>query len=86
MGKEVNGAARVQLTSAGNVQPCWQDVGGILVAVGAIGVSGRIVIVDREGNFAAAVGVQTFANDIEVAATPLQPGTNLAGSGLPAWG
>ena len=81
MGKEVSQSARMQLVSPGTTT-LWQDVGGILVSVGAIGVSGRLVIVETggAGTFQAAVGAQTFGTDLEVAASPLQPSVNITGT------
>lgn len=70
---------RVQLFSPGNVQLLWLDLTDMLDCAGAIGVSGRLVIVDKEGNFQAEVGIQTFDNDIEVGNTPVAPSV---GTGL----
>ncbi len=81
MGKEVSRMARLQLVSPG-VSVLWQDVGVPLVCLGALGVSGRLVIVETGGAgvFQAEVGLQTFNSDIEVATAPLAPATPLAGA------
>lgn len=81
MGRDVSASARMQLVSPGN-SLLWQDVGGILVCSGAIGITGRLVIVELggAGAFQAEVGLQTFTADTEVAGAPLTPGTPLAGT------
>ncbi len=84
MGKEVSRSARMQLFSPGGPAPTllWQDVGGIQVAPGALWISGRLVIVETGGAgvFQAEVGLQTFTSDLEVAAAPAPPATNLVGT------
>ena len=71
---------RIQLSSPGNTQTMFQDLSGLIPCVGALSITGRVVIVDLEGTFTAGVGIQSFASDVEVGNLPVLPSVNATGT------
>ncbi len=63
---------RVQLVALPQLTG-FVDVTELLSTLGALGVAGRIVVVERTSNFQVAVAVQTYDSDPEVCNTPTRP-------------
>lgn len=71
---------RVQLVAPDTTE-LWMDFTPFLASAGITSFRGRLVLMDKQGNFSCRVAVQTFSADAEFPNVPLAPQT---GFGLAA--
>jgi len=70
---------RVQLVSPASTSDLWQDLTGWFRTAGVTRCRGVLIVADLSSGFQVRIGIQTATSDIEVADTPLNPGS---GTGL----
>lgn len=71
---------RMQLVAPDTTE-LWMDMTPFIRTLGLNGFRGRIIVVDKTGNWSCRIGIQTYAGDPETPNTALCPDT---GAGLSA--
>lgn len=68
---------RVMLVADNGTTDLWLDLSEFVASVGINNIRGRIVLCEKQGNFQARVGIQTYGSDPEApeAPTPIGSGT-----------